>query len=226
MAAWINSAEKSRWMDEAVRSVLSSSFQDLQLVIVDDASGESIQANYHTWYGEPRVRWLRLPRHSGPGKARNVGVRASSGEYIFCLDADDCLCSGGLAALWERRHPLRYIYGDVRLFGTTDVTKALEAWSLEELWRVRGPIGVTALQHRNVWRALGGWREDLDGLEDIEFWIRAARIGVAGEHIDSVTFQYRQHPDSRTERFKSAGKHGDIALKIREMHRAFFEGRT
>ena len=84
---------------------------------------------------------------------------------------------------------------------------------------------LSALQPRTLWQQLGGWREDLAGLEDIEYWMRAAEAGITGKHIPTVTFEYRIHADSRTRQFERAGQAQQLATQVRDMHRAFFEGR-
>jgi glycosyltransferase involved in cell wall biosynthesis len=74
---------------EAVDSVLAQSYQDFEVLIVDDGSTDDtprvIEARFGT---DRRVRCLRRP-NSGPGPARNHGIRQARGELIAFLDSDD-----------------------------------------------------------------------------------------------------------------------------------------
>ncbi len=74
------------YIRECLNSVLSQTFSDYEVIVVDDGStdgtGEIIQ-NYL-----PRVRYLRQS-NQGPAAARNAGIEAASGEYIAFQDADD-----------------------------------------------------------------------------------------------------------------------------------------
>ena len=72
----------------AVRSVLDQTHEALQVVVVDDASPEPLVLSADL-AGDPRVRVYRLDEQSGPGQARNEGVRASTGSLLAFLDDDD-----------------------------------------------------------------------------------------------------------------------------------------
>lgn len=73
---------------EAVDSVLSQTLKDLELIIVDDASTDATAAIL-AWYSDPRLCILRNPRRSGPGAARNRGLRIARAPLVAVQDADD-----------------------------------------------------------------------------------------------------------------------------------------
>lgn len=81
---------KGPFVVEAVNSVLSSTFTDLELLIVDDASTdgglEAVRA-----IGDPRIRILHNPVNLGRAGAANRGYDEARGEYIAVLDADDTM---------------------------------------------------------------------------------------------------------------------------------------
>ncbi|MEU8955817.1 bifunctional glycosyltransferase family 2 protein/CDP-glycerol:glycerophosphate glycerophosphotransferase [Streptomyces sp. NPDC048518] len=80
-------------------SVLTQSFGDLELVVVDDASPDgcaAIAAEYAE--RDPRARVVRVPDRAGPGPARNIGADRATGDHLLFLDGDDLLLPGALAA--------------------------------------------------------------------------------------------------------------------------------
>src|SRR5579864_7443363 len=78
------------YVDEAVESVLAQTFQDVEILIVDDGSTEESTARLLADYHRPRTRLMRM-EHRGLSAARNAGTAHTVGEYICMLDADDRL---------------------------------------------------------------------------------------------------------------------------------------
>ncbi|MFJ3643577.1 CDP-glycerol glycerophosphotransferase family protein [Streptomyces sp. NPDC090108] len=103
-------------LSEALDSVLSQSFGDLELIPVCDtpdddgppgpgpAGGTGEAARVAAGYAarDCRVTPAGSPPSAGPGGARNAGLRAATGAYVLFLDGDDLLLPGALAALDAR----------------------------------------------------------------------------------------------------------------------------
>lgn len=77
-------------LDYAIRSVLNQSFSDLDVVLVDDCSTDDSFVKMKRWASVNRkIRFFQTENNSGPGKARNLGIEKSLGDYIAFIDADD-----------------------------------------------------------------------------------------------------------------------------------------
>jgi glycosyltransferase involved in cell wall biosynthesis len=87
---------KGAFVEEAVRSVLASSFTDFELIVVDDASTDG-GAEAVAAIADPRIKLLRSQRNMGRPKAANRGMEAAQGEYLAVLDADDRMAPDRLA---------------------------------------------------------------------------------------------------------------------------------
>lgn len=74
-------------LPRAVRSALDQTFTDLEVVVVDDASKEPVQAANLT--NDPRLRVIRLDASRGASGARNVGIQEARGRWLMFLDDDD-----------------------------------------------------------------------------------------------------------------------------------------
>lgn len=74
----------------AAASCLAQTFDDLELVIVDDASGDDTpQLISELCRGDARVSGIRLEEHGGVAVAAEAGRRAARGEFVARMDADD-----------------------------------------------------------------------------------------------------------------------------------------
>ena len=80
----------SRFLSEAIESILNQSLIDLELIIVDDGSTDSSSFIVRSFCArDSRVRGIFLERNLGIPKAANCGLRAARGEYIARMDSDD-----------------------------------------------------------------------------------------------------------------------------------------
>lgn len=79
---------RAQLVGHAVRSVLAQTYQDFELIVIDDASTDNTQELVAS-FKEPRIRYIRHSQNGGVSAARNTGIEASRGEYIAFLDSDD-----------------------------------------------------------------------------------------------------------------------------------------
>ena len=80
-----NAAE---FIDDAIHSVLGQTYENWELLIVDDASDDNT-LEVVKQFGDERIRVISCKRNGGAVKARNRGVRVSRGKFLCFLDADD-----------------------------------------------------------------------------------------------------------------------------------------
>lgn len=85
---------KEKSVAKSLQSVLSQSYKDFEVVIVDDGSTDASVSIVESMR-DSRVRLIRQ-ENGGPSKARNTGVENAKGEWILFLDADDELLNGAL----------------------------------------------------------------------------------------------------------------------------------
>ncbi|WP_172374116.1 glycosyltransferase [Mesorhizobium sp. NZP2234] len=77
-----------RFLDAAVNSILTQEFDDLELIIVDDGTGQDAVFQ-ELARRDPRIRLVINPTNLGTAAAANRGIEAARGEIILRLDADD-----------------------------------------------------------------------------------------------------------------------------------------
>lgn len=75
-------------LEATVKSILSQTFTDFELIVIDDASSNEYKDFIHS-FNDERIKYLKLKNNSGPGHARNEGIKKATGEYIAIIDSDD-----------------------------------------------------------------------------------------------------------------------------------------
>lgn len=78
---------KGEYIKRAINSVLSQTFDDYEIIIINDGSTDD-GPEYVFSYSDPRIRLINQD-NSGPGAARNRGIYEANGKYVSFLDADD-----------------------------------------------------------------------------------------------------------------------------------------
>lgn len=82
-----NAAE---YLSTAIESVLSQTFTDWELILVDDCSTDNSVELIESYVTEDsRIKLIKLPENSGAAVARNKGIELAGGRYIAFLDSDD-----------------------------------------------------------------------------------------------------------------------------------------
>jgi len=173
-----------------VESVLAQSFRDFEIIAVDDGSTDhtrEILAGFGV-----RVRLIEQ-HNDGPAAARNVGARASAGDLLAFLDADDLwrptMLERAAAALYSEP-AATLVYFNALIadsegveLGTSLVGSGFDhAPSLNELLTQLWPIMPSAaVVRRSAYERCGGYRDELKGasfrFEDVDFWIRMREQG-------------------------------------------------
>ncbi len=90
---------KERTILQSIESVLSQSFRDIELVVVDDGSTDS-SVSIVEGIGDNRLTLIKQD-NAGPSAARNTGAKEAKGDWIVFLDADDELCDDALKVMFQ-----------------------------------------------------------------------------------------------------------------------------
>ncbi|MDR1363310.1 MAG: glycosyltransferase family 2 protein [Spirochaetaceae bacterium] len=79
-------------LKRALQNVLSADFNGIEIILVDDAStGRNVADELSAFIKHKNIIYLRQPENRGPGAARNRGLNAAGGEWIFFMDSDDVI---------------------------------------------------------------------------------------------------------------------------------------
>lgn len=78
----------SKWIGESIKSVISQTYQNWELIIVDDCSTDNTD-DIVAAFNDNRIRYIKNEKNSGAAITRNRALREAKGEWIAFLDSDD-----------------------------------------------------------------------------------------------------------------------------------------
>jgi glycosyltransferase involved in cell wall biosynthesis len=191
--------DHGRYLDEAIGSVLAQTFDDFEILVVDDGSTDPASTALLADYRRPRTRVLRTPPR-GLAAARNLALAESAGRYVCALDADDRLAPGYLArtvAVLEADPGLAFVSTWLRMFGDEEGLWRPERCDLVALL-AEDTVHTAALARRAAVEAVGGWdgAMGVQGYEDWDLWLSIVERGGRGVILPEVLFEYRRRADS------------------------------
>ncbi len=79
----------SKTILKTIGSIKEQSFQDFELIIVDDHSKDNSIIKISHTFKNSKIKIIKLNKNGGPAKARNIGIKKSRGKYIAFVDSDD-----------------------------------------------------------------------------------------------------------------------------------------
>ncbi|WP_257300312.1 glycosyltransferase family 2 protein [Haloarchaeobius sp. FL176] len=200
-------------LHRSIESVLAQTYEDFELLVVDDGSTDETAAAVRS-YDDERVRYLAHGTNRGASAARNTGIEHATGEYVAFLDADDEWYPRKLerqvAELSDRAASWVAVYCGVDLV-TEDDDGLLDEW-LPRSWtrldetegaeggqglvkdvlldRLHTSAGSTLLVRRPVVEAIDGFDESFDRFQDSEFLIRVLQQGQLAYVDETLVARY------------------------------------
>lgn len=80
----------SQYLDQCLESLVNQTLQDIEIICVNDASTDNSLQVLHLWAEkDERIKVIDSPENRRQGGARNIGIKAASGQYIGFVDSDD-----------------------------------------------------------------------------------------------------------------------------------------
>ena len=78
-----------KYLDKCIQSIVNQTYTDLEIILVDDGSPDRCPEICDAWsVRDSRIRVIHL-KNSGVSAARNAGIRAAKGEFLYFVDGDD-----------------------------------------------------------------------------------------------------------------------------------------
>jgi glycosyltransferase involved in cell wall biosynthesis len=195
---------QSQFLRECVDSVAEQNYENIEVVIVDDASTDAgAEATLAELEKRDGVKVLRLNENGGPSRARNAGLERCDGRYILPLDSDNLLLPGAIKALVQQLNSagedIGFIYPNLDYFGNRDEYHAAPPYNLYTLLHANF-CDTCSMLDRTVFDAGARYHPEIKlGHEDWEFFLQLAARGVRGEPAYKPTVRYRKWGFNRSD---------------------------
>ncbi len=218
---------RSGTIKRALNSVLAQTFPIHEVIIVDDGSTDDtleILSNIK----DKRIKVIKSPGRSGAPTARNLGVEASSGEWIAFQDSDDYWLGHKLELQFDRlaQFPeavlcycglIQYYDGALGFVPDKKIRKS-EGNLYEALLQTSFISTQTILVKKSVFLQSGGFRADMPRLQDWELVLRLAELGPFCCALEPLVIAYAT-PGNLT---SDARKGASARLMILDLHKKAF----
>ncbi len=196
-----------KYVREAIDSILSQTYSDFELIIINDGSTDS-SVDIVKSYNDRRIRFINNVSNSGLAVTRNQGLKLARGEYIANLDSDDRSYPERI----ERQVKLLDIKPDFGLVGTyvEPIDKNGHA-TLHDIWSFPANADeIPAILFFNNYFAQSatmirksalremGYRLDLPPAEDYDLWIRISENSRVW-NLHEVLTQLRSHESNTSQ---------------------------
>lgn len=199
------------YVQEALQSILDQTYQNLEVIVVDDNSTDNTLEKART-FSDSRLKIIENKEiGSNAAKARNRALSMAKGEYVKFFDADDILSSEAIesqvellmendaenvaSSQWGRFH-----FDDVATFELDNPNQTVwrdmpsNKWLIESFMNARPMMqpGVFLIPRRIIEKA-GGWDESLTLIDDFEFFTRVLTHCKTVRFCEGATLYYRSN---------------------------------
>ncbi|MSU54325.1 MAG: glycosyltransferase [Candidatus Staskawiczbacteria bacterium] len=177
---------RAKYITKALDSVLFQSYQDFEIIIVDDGSTDNTKEILQSYLKDPRVFYI-YQENQKVSRARNNGIAQSRGEYIALLDSDDYWLDGKKLEKqvdFFEKHPdyLLTSGGIIRVAESgKEISKILNPKQDEVIRQsmlfscLFTPSG--AMFKKSIFEKIGGFNQTSDLSEDWEFFLEIGKYG-------------------------------------------------
>ncbi len=180
--------------------MLEQTFQDWELVVVDDGSPESlIPIVAAAAAGDRRIRCARLPSNQGIVGASNQALGRARGTFVALMDHDDLLDGRALArcvAALSEEPDCDLLYTDedwIDMEGRSLGPFLKPDWSPERL-RGQNYVNHLCVYRRTLVEEVGGFRTGFDGSQDYDLLLRASERARRIVHLPETLYHWRVRP--------------------------------
>jgi glycosyltransferase involved in cell wall biosynthesis len=189
-----------RFLRVAIDSVLSQTFSDFEIIVVDDGSTDDTREVMKPYQSDRRIKYI-VSEHQGHAPTKNRCLAETTGEYIAFLDADDCWMPTKLEKqlkLFQANSILGVVFTRRNY-----IDQLGERIDLTEPRPYRGSVVralfldnfvcfSSAMVRKEIVQAIGNFDESLCYSIDYDFWLRAS-LKFEFDFVDEQLVSYRKH---------------------------------
>ena len=206
----------SKWLADAVDSIIDQSFTDFELLIVDDGSDNPSACDDFTEWDD-RIKVLRHDYNMNQASALNTGLRNAKGKYICFLDYDDMFIEGKLdkqLTFMKTHSDVDMIYADGWYLHDDGITEYNLNDNPENLLNWNIVCVGSVMVRKKVFDEVSYFDTNLDRSHDWDMWIRVYKTGFKIQKMEErCGIYYRLHPGQKSKNINANKAHNYIKEK-------------
>ena len=187
-----------KYLEESIDSVINQTYQNFELIIVDDASDDNTQKILKKYAKNPKIKIIKNDKNLGFVRSAIKAIKCAKGEYIMRVDADDYLDENALFIMTNilDKHPeYGMVYPDY--FEIDEKGNIIDYFRKnkigEEITLLDLPAnGACTLMRLSCYNAIGGYRQDIRMQDKYDLWIKFLQK-FKPYNINLPLFYYRRH---------------------------------
>jgi len=193
----------AKYIDEAIESIKKQSFEDWELIIIDDGSTDSSREILEKYKSEEKITVLEQ-ENQGLNITNNVAIRLARGEYIVRVDADDYLDENFLLVLsniLDTKKEIGLVFPDYyHIDKKGNILEQIRRKKIgEESKLLDLPAhGACTMFRTEVLREIGSYNEDFSCQDGYDIWLKFVEQHNP-YNVNVPLFYYRQHEKSLTQ---------------------------
>jgi glycosyltransferase involved in cell wall biosynthesis len=186
------------FIKETLNSVLNQTYKNLEVLVVDDESSDNTKQIVTENYPAIKYAYIKHVGKRCPSNAMNYGITHSQGIYIVCLAADDTLKPNYIEKCltpFQENPNVGFVWTGRQNFGDNTNIQLPELPTLKHHFLYPDPGGALGamMVSREAYNFVGLYDLSLDGFEDWDFCIRAAKKGFLGIPLMEPLHNCRVH---------------------------------
>lgn len=219
VTAYISNYNYAHYLERAIQSILNQTFQDFELIIIDDGSYDGSLEIIKRYEAQERM-FAVFQQNKGLNASNNVALKLARGKYIMRLDADDYLDPHALEVMvstLERSPQLALVFPDYYLVDEQgNIIEQMRRHNFEkEVSLFDQPAhGACTMIRKDVLLSIGGYDETFSRQDGYDLWLTIIN-DYPVKNINLPLFYYRQHEKSLTSNEEHLFK---TRAKIKEKH--------
>jgi glycosyltransferase involved in cell wall biosynthesis len=201
-----------KFIKETLESIFEQTFQDFEIIIVDDGSIDGTRNILEQYAG--KVTYI-FQENSGPSRARNTAIKIAKGKYVAFLDGDDLWTPNKLELQigYMESHPyIGMVFADMMTFNESGVIQASYLKSIKrknfysillaEQHELKDPFSMllyanfiptgTVIIRKVCMDDIGFFDENISSVEDLDMWMRTSIFCKVG-FVPCVLKKKRDH---------------------------------
>ncbi|MBO6805954.1 glycosyltransferase [Thalassospira sp.] len=201
VTVYIANHNYERFVQFSIESVLKQTFEDWELIIIDDGSKDGSHAVIRKFEDHPKVKVV-FQQQQGLNVTNNIALRLARGEYFMRLDADDTLAPEALetmTSVMDRNPNVGLVFPDFyHVDADGEIIELVRRHNFDDVALLDQPAhGACTMIRRACLEHLGGYDESYSCQDGVDLWLRFIEHFEV-RNINLPLFYYRRHGSNLT----------------------------